>query len=101
MGYYEDAEELARSLGMEIEPRDQWICFVADTPERLADVMSRRIGFLGLDVKGVDAASGVTCEAVRRLAETGRGSLSDVYAVLDALHLRSVSVPCPDPEEFR
>ena len=100
MGYYEEAERLARRLGMEVEPRDQWICFVADTPERLADVISRRLGFLGLNARRVAEASGVDLGAVRRLAESGRGSLSDTYAVLDALHLRPVSIPCPEAEDL-
>lgn len=93
MGYYEDAEAMARKHGMRLAPRDAPEAFIARTPGQLAKVVSERMDLLGLSALDVAERADLPESAVSRLAAEGEARLEDIYGVLDVLRLRPVMLP--------
>ena len=93
MGYYEEIDEIAASLGMKAAPRDRPLPFIAHDSNDLAEVVRERISDLSMTEDEVAAKAGVSTAAVQELEANGTGRLDDLYPIFDALALRPYKIP--------
>lgn len=93
MGYYDEIDEIAASLGMEAAPRDRPLPFIARDSKDLAEVVRERISDLSTTEEEVAVKAGVSVATVRELEDNGVGRLDDLYSVFDVLALRPYRIP--------